>query len=211
MFKWLKTEFKNQRLYEITLALAVGCLIGFVAGGISSDWVIVAGANWWDVMVAFGTVGAVVVALSQALRLSNLKRDEDRAKLEGMLSIVSEAVDNLNWISDHLSCVNNEKADLNLHQVRSFLGSMAVVDRIPFYEFPYCVCHKDLNPVLLKLQLSIPGIELILSSKGACVNLEDLKKKADDSSSLFHSACKSPKFKGVTLPGPHYVSPRLLD
>lgn len=80
MIKWLRSDFENQRLYEIIFALAAGCLIGFVVGGISSDWVIVAGANWWDVMTAFGTVGAVIVALltikAQGAQAGKQKRKE---------------------------------------------------------------------------------------------------------------------------------------
>lgn len=67
MFKWLKTELKNQRQYEIALALIIGCLIGFVVGGISSEWALVQGARWWEVMTAIGTVGAVMAAVFMSI------------------------------------------------------------------------------------------------------------------------------------------------
>lgn len=77
MIKWLKSDFENQRRWELAIALFIGGLVGFVVGGIDSDWIIIKGAKWWDVFSALGTVGAVLVSLS-VLAASRLKANKDK-------------------------------------------------------------------------------------------------------------------------------------
>lgn len=60
---------------------AVLALLGLVLGFVLATKVdAVAEAKWWDLMTAFGTVGAVVVALVVAERTSRQQVSESRAK-----------------------------------------------------------------------------------------------------------------------------------
>lgn len=97
MFKWLKTEFKSQRQYEIILTLIIGLLVGFVMGGTSSDWAIVKGARWWEVFTAIGTVGATVVALCFGLishQSRKLELDRRRKVIALNLAVTLQEVEN---------------------------------------------------------------------------------------------------------------------
>ncbi|MDT8470697.1 hypothetical protein OYC61_014085 [Alcaligenes nematophilus] len=90
------SENKSVRELEMLSALAVGVALGgviaFTLLSYFWEWGAVKGAKWWEVMTAFGTVGAVVVTLShlwyrhrkdsaQLLVLADLATPVIRAKI----------------------------------------------------------------------------------------------------------------------------------
>ncbi len=96
------SEKKKVREVEMLGALAAGVALGFVSAftllSYFWEWGVIKGAKWWDVMTAFGTVGAVIVALlvpvwqywkrQQEIAVSRWLASE--SLIDDLLSILSE-------------------------------------------------------------------------------------------------------------------------
>lgn len=83
MLKWLKTEFKNQRQYEIALGVFAGLVLGFGGGWLWKEGPTSSEATKLvDVFIAVGTVGAVIAAVSIALWQNKEAKRKEKAKLK---------------------------------------------------------------------------------------------------------------------------------
>lgn len=103
--KW-KEDYsaKTQRIFGLVIGMVVGVLVTAVVLGSLWEWGVVIGAKWWEVMTAFGTVGAVCVAVAfplwqsakqaRELRLSRLHADwaiaEEAYRISWRLGVIGK-------------------------------------------------------------------------------------------------------------------------
>jgi len=103
--KW-KEDYsaRTQRTFGLVIGLVVGALITATILGGLWEWGVVTGAKWWEVMTAFGTVGAVGVAVAfplwqsakqaRELRLSRLHADwaiaEEAYRISWRLGVIGK-------------------------------------------------------------------------------------------------------------------------
>lgn len=209
--KW-KEDYsaETQRAFGLVIGAVIGVLATMVVLGILWEWGIVAGARWWEVMTAFGTVGAVLMALVQAKKLEQAKYLEERAQTEGMLSIINESVENLSWLADHFSVREADESDPIRYEVLAFLSSVEVVERIPFHEKPYCRYHSALVHVLSQLRSTYQEVREY-TEKGTAIGLAEFKVKAENALVGFERALASEIFAKVKKPGPVYFLPSRLQ
>lgn len=204
---------KSELVLSSVLGLAAGTIGGVVGVGIAS-WLTEApkllGGPWWDVMTAFGTVGAVLMALVQAKKLEQAKQREEVAQTEGMLSIINESVENLSWLADHFSVRMSDAGAPIRYEVLAFLSSVEVVERIPFHEKPYCKHHSALVHVLSQLRSTYQEVREY-TEKGNMFDSAEFKAKADNALLGFERALQSELFVKVKKPGPVYFLPSRLQ
>lgn len=203
-----KEVFGDWRLIFFWLAMvAAGGIAGFVGGWVWRDRTgALANVSILAALTAFGTVGAVWFSVWQSIRLRTAQEDQDKKRLSSLAITINEAVESLEWNCEHLSNVLAGKEPLNSIDVESFLFSVSVVTRIPFHEYPYCLCHKDLYHTVYKLKNAAKIIEKGLS-KG-CFEPETLKQlrtQWEIANAEFNAALQKPSFQGVTRPMPAYV------
>lgn len=145
------------RYLELGVALFAGCVIGWLWGERPE---LLRSFSLLEAMTAYGTVGAVWVALWQARKLERIKFEEDRKKIEGLLSIVNEAICSLAWVADHLSVKSKANFEsVSVTELRAFMHSATQALNIPFYESPFCRAHGALLFCLSDLQSAMPLIE----------------------------------------------------
>lgn len=144
-------------------------------------------ANWWDLMTAFGTVGATVTALFFGLAEQRSDATIRVERLTSVLAMVDEAVQSADWILKHVKRIadpnNQTPAVLAENELSALLTSMDAINRIPFHEVHYSEAHRKLIFTLAALRSLTPLIETVLSRGVGAVNhdrIEDLVEQAKD-------------------------------
>ncbi|MGG4604339.1 hypothetical protein ACLPHM_06045 [Paenalcaligenes sp. Me131] len=188
------------------IMVAIGAMITYDPKGVPLFF----GAKWWEVMTAIGTTGAVVVALWQARKLSRLKEDENRKKITGVLSLISEAVQSLYWLASHASYHKNVYESFSVANFRNFQTSVDAIGQIPFYEWPYCNYHKVLNPVISQLRVARTSVMHVVDNKVALENLDGFIEEAKTAEQYRKTAYGDPVLKDIPKPGLHYLIPEFL-
>lgn len=204
-------ETQNISGFLIGLIVGVGggLFAGLMVASALMDWAWTKNATLWDVMTAFGTVGAVLMTLVQAKKLEQAKQIEEGAQTEGMLSIINESVENLSWLADHFSVRVADASAPIRYEVLAFLSSVEVVERIPFHEKPYCKYHSVLVHVLSQLRSTYQEVREY-TEKGNTVDPVEFKGKADNALLGFERALDSELFAKIKKPGPVYFLPSRL-
>ena len=87
--KW-KEDYsaKTQRLWGVVIGFFSGVILTTAALGVLWEWGVLKGAKWWEVMTAFGTVGAVTASVSIAYLLEEKRRKQ--ARQDGAFLIAGE-------------------------------------------------------------------------------------------------------------------------
>ena len=81
--KWNEdVSAKTQRAFGLVIGLVVGVLITVAILGSLWKWGVVTGAKWWEVMTAIGTIGAVMVAVFQAIWYAHREDRREREKIQ---------------------------------------------------------------------------------------------------------------------------------
>lgn len=191
-------------LKEGVLIGAVGAGALVIALGLSSGWL---NAQFWHVMTAFGTVGAVWFSAWQAVRLRTMKTDEEKHLLSAVAITIDEALASLRWTFDHLTVVHAGTAPLNESEVEGFLFSAGVVTTIPFHEHPYCRCYKDILQTVLKVKTAAHIVTKCLKGGIDQNDLDSLESNWKLACAEFNAALTKPAFRGVTRPVTGYISP----
>ncbi|PWE13039.1 hypothetical protein DF183_14485 [Alcaligenes faecalis] len=77
--KWIEDySVETQRVFGLGIGFAGGATSAWIVYGIYTSWAMFKGADWWDVLMAFGTVGAVFVALYLASKERRLMKREKK-------------------------------------------------------------------------------------------------------------------------------------
>ncbi|WP_152528663.1 hypothetical protein [Bordetella trematum] len=192
-------------------ACAASVISGFVAGWVWRDRPeALANVSVLSALTAFGTVGAVAVALWQTHRLERRKQREDFQRVDGVLSIINEAVFSLLWVADHLRLAARDRSvRINEEELNAFRHSASVVFKIPFHEDPYCRIHPAILFCLSDLNSATSKIERVQESI-ANDAAEAISTVADHALEDFKQAFQHQALHGHKMPSPPYFISRLL-
>ena len=96
------SEKKKVREVEMLGALAAGVALGgvisFTLLSYFWEWGVLKGARWWDVMTAFGTVGAVVFSLAAAMWLRVQQKQRQKRSAALRVAALGPDVAELMWV-----------------------------------------------------------------------------------------------------------------
>ena len=163
----------------------VGVLVGFA---FATQIDMQARAKWWDLMTAFGTVGAVVVALAVPLWQNWDRRREQKAvEMEG------------NWIAAHT-------VHRTTHRIR------ALLDRWDKRELPSSLELSALDTRLHSLQDRVVGLgaaTIVSDLASIASELAGVAKKIENANSI-RAARRDRYMEGATF-GPGLSTPQMLS
>lgn len=118
---------------DYLIPIALGGLVGGLLVGIFFVWPKVYGAEWWEAFTAFGTVGAVSLALFQDL----FKRQEGKRRLQETSKIFSRKVELEREMISSILAHRGDSFEIKSQKIKNCLLNIkssipqTIVDRAP--------------------------------------------------------------------------------
>lgn len=196
----------------LALGFSAGAVGGFVGIAVTSwlaDGHKVLGASWWEVMTAFGTVGAVLGAVYQSTAVARERNRLNSQKIGGALALINEAVYSALWVAGHIKRFRensqsggHEVLALADDEIQSFIASVDTVLNMPFYEEPFSEIIHEIMPVLSLLKtlraLANETVQSLSVSERTSIFFPSHSETAFEEFEVAIS--KSPRLQGYGLP-----------
>lgn len=134
---------KTQRYWGVVIGVISGVLITLLAQGIYTSWAMFAKAPWWDVMTAFGTVGAAVGAVWIAV--SDRYRSRRASKIKSIIYVwkIYPFLKELNrFFSKTLYALGSDapQRDKLAEDIDKLVSQIEILNFESLYDYHHTVC-----------------------------------------------------------------------